>query len=116
MSSLSPVNPSSQTFSSVDLNYFLSKNNPPIENFDAFIDRMVSQNSSQHPALETTIQYQQKLEEFKHKLAVLSSMVEQAQIVMNARETGVPANEQEYFYLKSKLSQVGLPDGTNNLI
>ena len=117
MSPLSPLNPSSPSGNSSFL--FLLKNDPTAGDFEKVINQMVSQNLSRPAPSETAIQYQQRLEEFNRKLAALSSMLEQAQIAMNGSGPSgknSPGAEQEYFYLKSKLGQVGLPDGTNNLI
>ncbi len=91
-----------------------------IDGFEKLIDQMVASKLSQRGPSPAAIAAQQSLEDFRHKLAVLSGMLEQAQTAMNSlppREGGSPnPDADQYFLLKSKLSQVGFPDGVNNLI
>ncbi len=95
-------------------------NQPMIDEFERYIDHMVKEKLSKPVVSQSAIAAQQRLEEFKHKLAVLTGMLEQAEIAMNNEKKlaagSSSADEQNYFMLKSKLSQVGLPDGANNLI
>ena len=117
MSFLNPIDPAHSTPTPNQL----SRLNPvhSIESFEKVIDHMVAEKLSHQGPSQAAIAAQQSLEEFRHKLAALTGMLEQAQIAMNsqAKRDGGPSgvDEQKYFLLKSKLSQVALPDGVNNL-
>lgn len=92
---------------------------PMIDEFERTIDHLVKEKLSKPVVSQSAIEAQQRMEEFKHKLAVLSGMLDQAEIAMSNEKksgNGSTANEQNYYLLKSKLSQVGLPDGASNLI
>lgn len=58
--------------------------------------------------------------EFQRKLAHLNGLVQNAQIALNGLGTASPSlrsmKESEYFFFKSKLAQIGLPDGVNNIV
>jgi len=119
MNSINPIDPFRPSEPPQDPSSLLVQD-PAIEAFEKVIDQMVAEKLSHQGPSPEAIAAQQRLEEFRHKLAVLSGMLEQAQIAMNNAppSDGGPSSldEQKYFLLKSKLSQVGLPDGVNNLI
>ena len=99
---------------------FLSFPDPAVAAFDRLIDRILRPSHSPSSASQAAIAAEQRKSEFQHKLAMLTCMVDQARIAVNSSVDNSghvdSAKQQQYFFLKSKLSQVGLPDGVNNLI
>lgn len=87
---------------------------PVAASFESLIDQLVLQGASKNPGpSQGAIEAQQKNSDFLRKLALLTGMMEQAQIAMNGQKPlpgGLPnPSAEEYFFVRSELGQVGLP-------
>jgi len=101
--------------------------NPPsfsgsaaVEAFGNLVDQLTAKNRSHAFPSEAAKEAQQKIEEFEHKLAILTGMVKHAEEELKSlgdrASTEHAAKEQEYLYFKSKLRQAGLADGDCSLV
>jgi len=94
--------------------------NAAVQAFDHLIDQLMASNRTHTVPSEAAKEAREKIEEFEHKLAILTGMVKQAEEELKSLgdkvSTARAVKEQEYFYYKSKLRQVGLADGDCNLI
>ncbi|HJT25583.1 MAG TPA: hypothetical protein VJ873_13495 [bacterium] len=94
---------------------------PVAATFADLIDQLVLQSAHKNPGpSQAAIQAQEKIAEFRHKLALLTGMMEQAQIAMDAQKPlpgGLPTPAaEEYFFVKSELARVGLPGAIGDIV
>jgi hypothetical protein len=81
--------------------------------FSNLLDELILHPIPSNISTQEAIQQQEQIEEFEQKLALLSGMVQQAQIAMDSQEPlpdGMQSPAaQAYYFAKSQLAQVGLP-------
>lgn len=83
--------------------------------FEDLIDQLVLRKTA-HPSSalsQAAIEAQQRAQELRRKLALLTGMMEQAQLAMNAQKPlpgGLPSPAaEEYYFVRSELARVSLP-------
>ena len=118
ISNISPIQPLSgaQTASLLSV-----VGDPVAAAFEDLIDQLVLKGPSKSSALsQSAIEAQQKVADFRRKLALLSGMLEQAQIAMGGEKPlpgGLPSPAAaEYFFVRSELARVGLPGEVNDIV
>jgi ABC-type transporter Mla subunit MlaD len=95
---------------------------PVASTFEELIDQLVLSTAPRSSASvsQTAIEAQEKVEDFMRKLALLTGMMEQAQIAMNAQKPlpgGLPnLAAQEYYFVRSELARVGLPGAVPEVV
>ncbi len=117
MNSLTPVSVLSQMLAPPDPD-------PPFSldggetSFDRLMDDLFE--AVQAKSQPSTSAEKEEADDYHRKMMLLSGMVEQARNSWMDAEKAVKGTqsykEQEYFLLRSKLHQVGTPDGVNNLV
>ena len=95
---------------------------PVAASFEDLLDQLVLSQIPQPSSVpsQNAIEAQEKIEGFMRKLALLTGMMEQAQIAMDAQKPlpgGLPnPAAQEYYFIRSELARVGLPGEVPNVI
>lgn len=121
MDPISNILPSSPLTGTKTSSLLSAVGDPVAAAFEDLIDQLVlrghSKSSFPSPG---AIEAQQKLADFRRKLALLSGMMEQAQIAMNGQKPlagGLSTSaEENYFFVKSELARVGLPGEVNDIV
>jgi len=121
MNPIQATSPISSTASSQTAELLSAVGDPVAAAFANLLDQMVSVEVTQSSVTsQNAIEAQEKIEDFMRKLALLSSMMEQAQIAMDAQKPlpgGLPnPAAQEYYFIRSELARVGLPGEVPNVI
>jgi len=89
--------------------------------FEDLIDQWALQRTSKNPGpSQAEILAQQRNEEFLQKLALLTGMMEQAQIAMDSQPPlpgGLPnPSAGAYYFFRAELGQVGLPGAVPDVV
>jgi hypothetical protein len=121
--SISPITAASPNSAAQTADLLSASGDPLAASFTDLMNDLLTpnlpQSSSPGPS-EAQILAQQSNEEFLQKLALLSSMMEQAQTVMDAQKPlpgGLPnPAAQNYYFFRSELSQVGLPGAVPDVV
>lgn len=117
ISNISPAfTPTSQTATLLS-----AVGDPVAAAFADLIDQLVARTSPKEPGpSQGAIQAQEKIAEFQRKLALLTGMMEQAQIAMNGEKPlpgGLPTPAaEEYYFVRSELARVGLPGAIGDIV
>lgn len=123
MDSISAVNTVSETSSNQAAALLSATGDPLAASFEALLNDLLTAGtpraSGDGPS-QAAIQAQQRNEEFLQKLALLSGMMEQAQIAMDSQKPlpgGLPNPAAgAYYFYRAELGQVGLPGAVPDVV
>lgn len=125
MDPISPINPSSSSAATQAADLLSASGDPLAASFANLMDDLLTPNlpqasSSNTGPSEAQILAQQSNEDFLQKLALLTGMMEQAQIAMDSQPSlpgGLPnPSAGAYYFYRSELGQVGLPGAVPDIV
>ncbi len=123
MDPISPIDPSSSNAENQAADLLSASGDPLAASFGALLDDLLSAGtprSSNPGPSRAQIVAQQRNEEFLQKLALLTGMMEQAQIAMDSQPSlpgGLPnPSAGAYYFFRSELGQVGLPGAVPDIV
>ena len=117
---LDPLSPITASDSYRFSHYSSTSSLDPIPVFDRLLDLTFATKTSFSGASSAAIEAKQRIAAYERKLDLLTGMVEQAQIAMNAQPElpggfSSPAT-QAYYSAESQLGQVSIPGGVLNVV